>query len=80
MVLPTANFGPRRTTVFNDAHALDRQANDVRYEVWHKLLLQIPAAAVYGRGCRVWVWEAEDEANWLCGALLVPEEAALHTV
>ena len=72
--------GTRRTIVFNDAHAPGRQANDVGHELSHGLLLHTPAAAVDGRGCRVWDREAEDEANWLSGALLVPEEAALHIV
>ena len=72
--------GSRRTIVFNDAHALGRQSNDVGHELSHGLLLHTPAAAVDGRGCRVWDREAEDEANWLSGALLVPEEAALHIV
>ena len=72
--------GPRRTIVFNDAHASGRQANDVGHELSHGLLLHTPAAAVDGRGCRVWDRDAEAEANWLSGALLVPEEAALHIV
>ena len=70
--------GPRRTIVFNDAHAPGRQANDVGHELSHGLLLHTPASAVDGRGCRVWDREAEAEANWLSGTLLVPEEAALH--
>ena len=72
--------GPRRTIVFNDAHAPGRQSNDVGHELSHGLLLHTPATAVDGRGCRVWDREAEAEANWLSGALLVPEEAALHIV
>ena len=72
--------GPRRTIVFNDAHALGRQANDVGHELSHGLLLHTPTAAIDGRGCRVWDKEAEAEANWLSGALLVPEEAALQIV
>ena len=72
--------GPRRTIVFNDAHALGRQANDVGHELSHGLLLHTPTAAMDGRGCRVWDKEAEAEANWLSGALLVPEEAALQIV
>ena len=72
--------GPRRTIVFNDAHAPGRQANDVGHELSHGLLLHTPAAAIDGRGCRVWDKKAEEEANWLSGALLVPEEAAIHIV
>ncbi len=72
--------GPRRTIVFNDAHAPGRQSNDVAHELSHGLLLHTPMAAVDGRGCRVWDKEAEAEADWLSGALLVPEEAAIHIV
>ena len=72
--------GPRRTIVFNDAHAPGRQANDVSHELSHGLLLHTPTAAIDGRGCRVWDREAEAEANWLSGALLVPEEAAIQIV
>ena len=72
--------GPRRTIVFNDAHAPGRQANDVGHELSHGLLLHTPTAAIDGRGCRVWDRDAEAEANWLSGALLVPEEAALQIV
>ena len=72
--------GPRRAIVYNDAHAPGRQANDVGHELSHGLLLHAPTAAIDGRGCRVWDGEAEAEANWLSGALLVPEEAAIQIV
>ena len=72
--------GPNRTIVFNDAHVVGRQASDVGHELSHGLLLHTPVAAVDGRVCRVWDSEVEEEANWLTGALLVPEEAALHIV
>ena len=72
--------GPRRMIVFNDAHVPGRQSNDVAHELSHGLLLHTPTAAIDGRGCRVWDKEAEAEANWLSGALLVPEEAAIHIV
>ena len=72
--------GPNRTIVFNDAHDPGRQANDVGHELSHGLLLHVPSTAIDGRGCRVWDKEAEAEANWLSGALLVPEEAAIHIV
>ena len=72
--------GPRRTIVFNDAHAPGRQSSDVAHELSHGLLLHTPMAAIDGRGCRVWDKEAEAEANWLSGTLLVPEEAAILIV
>ena len=66
--------------VFNDAHTPGRQANDVGHELSHGLLHHTPTAAIDGRGCRVWDSETEEEANWLSGALLVPDEAALQIV
>ena len=72
--------GPSRSVVFNDAHVVGRQANDIAHELSHGLLLHTPTAAIDGRGCRVWDSDAEAEANWLSGALLVPEEAAIQIV
>ena len=72
--------GSARTVVFNDAHAPGRQASDIGHELSHGLLLHPPAVAVDERGCRYWDRELEDEANWLSGALLVPEEAAFQVV
>ena len=72
--------GSNRTIVFNDAHVAGRQASDIGHELSHGLLLHTPVAAVDGRGCRVWDRDVEAEANWLSGALLVPEEAALQIV
>ena len=72
--------GSRRMIVFNDAHAPGRQANDIGHELSHGLLLHTPTTAMDGRGCRLWDKEVEEEANWLSGTLLVPEEAAIHIV
>ena len=76
----TVFSGPKRMIVFNDAHVLGRQANDIAHELSHGLLLHPPYSAFDGRGCRVWDRDTEDEANWLSGALLIPEEAALLIV
>ncbi len=72
--------GNERTVVFNDAHVPGRQASDVGHELAHGLLLHPPEPAVDGLGCRYWSRDVEDEANWLSGALLVPEEAALSVI
>ena len=76
----TVFSGTNRMIVYNDAHVEGRQANDITHELAHGLLLHPPTAAVDGRGCRVLDSVVEAEANWLSGALLVPEEAALHIV
>lgn len=72
--------GANRAIVYNDAHVVGRQANDIGHELSHGLLLHTPTAALDGLGCRVWDGEAEAEADYLSGALLVPEEAALQIV
>ena len=69
--------GSRRIIVFNDTHAKGRQASDVGHELSHGLLLHPPTPALDGSGCRLWDGDTEKEADWLSGALLVPEEAAL---
>ncbi|MCY3922121.1 MAG: ImmA/IrrE family metallo-endopeptidase [Chloroflexi bacterium] len=72
--------GTRRMIVFNDAHAAGRQASNIAHELSHGLLHHPRAPAMDGLGCRFWNRELEDEANWLSGALLVPEEATLLIV
>jgi Zn-dependent peptidase ImmA (M78 family) len=76
----TVFHGVRRTVVYNDAHSDGRQANDLCHELSHGLLLHPATPALDDRGCRLWNQDIEDEANWLAGCLLVPEEAALMIV
>ncbi len=72
--------GTRRTVVHNDAHSAGRQASSVAHELSHGLLHHQPAPALDDSGCRVWDQGIEDEAQWLAGALLIPEDAALWIV
>lgn len=72
--------GPRRLIVYNDAHAPQRQVSDIAHELSHALLMHPPTQALDHRGCRDWDGELEEEANWLAGALLISEEAALLIV
>ena len=69
-----------RTIVVNDSHSLVRQASNIVHELGHGLLLHPRTVAIDERGCREWDREIEAEANWLSGALLVPEGAALLIV
>jgi Zn-dependent peptidase ImmA (M78 family) len=69
--------GDKRLIVYNDRHSRARQASDIAHELAHALLLHPPTVALSDHGCRNWSESHEDEANWLGGALLVPEEAAL---
>lgn len=69
--------GPSRLIVFNDSHSDGRQASDLAHELAHALLQHPPGPALDGTGCRDWDQELEEEANWLAGALLVSDEAAI---
>ncbi len=69
-----------RTIVVNDSHALVRQTSNVVHELSHGLLLHPRTVAIDEQGRREWDPEIEAEANWLCGALLVPQGAALLIV
>lgn len=69
--------GTKRMIVHNDAHSEERQASNLGHELAHALLLHPPTPPLNEHGCRNWDQEIENEANWLAGALLVPEEAAL---
>jgi len=73
----TVFSGSARLIVYNDAHHPGRQRSDLAHELSHALLLHPPKPAVDRRGCRDWDSEMEEEANWLAGALLISEEAAL---
>ena len=76
----TVFCGNRRLIVHNDSHSPGRQASNVCHELAHGLLLHAPTPILDDRGCRYWSKEIEDEANWLCGVLLVPDEAAIAVV
>ncbi|WP_284740759.1 ImmA/IrrE family metallo-endopeptidase [Amycolatopsis sp. RTGN1] len=68
--------GTERVVVHNEAHPPGRQASNITHELSHGLLLHPAAPVLDGRGCRNWNPDAEDEANFLAGALLVPSKAA----
>ncbi len=73
----TVFYGLSRMIVHNDFHSLGRQANDVSHEVSHALLRHQPSPALDNLGCRFWDGRIEEEAAYLGGALLVPQEATL---
>lgn len=76
----TVFHGYKRLIVVNDSHAHGRQASNVAHELAHSLLWHEPTPAFDGDGARHWNAEQEEEAQWLAGALLVSEEAALEIV
>jgi hypothetical protein len=76
----TVFCGSRRLVVYNDAHSKGRQASDIAHELAHALLHHPPSPALDDNGERVWNPELEAEAQWLAGALLISDEAAIHVV
>lgn len=72
--------GNARTIIHNDAHTEGRQASNLTHELSHALLLHEPTPALNDSGCRLWDPTIEEEADFLSGAILVPEEAALFIV
>jgi hypothetical protein len=69
--------GNRKTIWHNDGHALVRQRSNVAHEIAHALLFHTPSSDPDPIRARPWDRTAEDEAQWLGGALLVSDEAAL---
>ena len=76
----TVFAGHHRMIVQNDSHVAGRQTSDVSHELAHAILLHPPTPAIGDHGCREWNPVVEQEAEWLSGALLVPEEAAMSIV
>jgi Zn-dependent peptidase ImmA (M78 family) len=72
--------GSGRTILHNDAHTPGRQSSNLAHELSHALLLHPPTPPIDSRGCRDWDSVLEEEAEWLSGTLLVPDEVALHIV
>jgi Zn-dependent peptidase ImmA (M78 family) len=74
----TVFHGRRRVIIHNDSHTKPRQNSNITHELSHALLLHTPSPALDSRGCRIWHQHQEDEANYLCGCLLVTRRAALE--
>jgi len=72
--------GLERTIVHNDSHSTGRQSSNLAHELSHALLLHPSTAPIDACGCRNWDPVLEEEAEWLSGALLISDEAALHIV
>lgn len=69
--------GMRKTIWHNDGHALVRQRSNLAHEIAHALLFHTPGSDPDPVRARPWDRTAEDEVQWLGGALLVSDEAAL---
>ena len=69
--------GLKRLIVVNDSHSRERQASSLAHELAHSLLMHEQTAAFDEPGVRRWDATQEAEADWLAGALLVSDEAAV---
>jgi Zn-dependent peptidase ImmA (M78 family) len=68
--------GMRKTIWHNDGHALVRQRSNLAHEIAHAMLFHTPGSDPDPVRARPWDRNAEEEAQWLGGALLVSDEAA----
>lgn len=76
MSAATILFGTKRVIIHNDGHPTPRQFSNLAHEAAHALLLHDPHPALDAFGCRHWNGDAEAEADFLGGCLLVPGTAA----
>jgi Zn-dependent peptidase ImmA (M78 family) len=78
----TIRDGNHHLIITNSAHSPARQNSDLMHELAHILMNHEPAMMFMnpasGIALRTHNKEQEDEANWLCGCLLLPREALLH--
>jgi Zn-dependent peptidase ImmA (M78 family) len=72
--------GSFRMIFYNDANAPVRQNSDIAHELAHSLLFHSPDAPISSESGRDWDDVQESEADWLCGAILVSDEAAFEIV
>lgn len=72
-----AFVGRRQVIVHNDTHALTRQRSNIAHELGHVLLMHQPHPARSGEPFG-YNSKQEDEAAWLGGVLLAPDQACLH--
>jgi Zn-dependent peptidase ImmA (M78 family) len=70
-------FTPKRTVVLNDMHHRNRQRSSLAHEIAHALLMHPPLPVHSIRLGNHRDSKHEAEANYLAGALLIPEPACL---
>lgn len=76
----TIHHGVRRLILYNDAHADVRLNSTIAHELAHALLGHSPSPLADDDGKRNRNAEIEAEANWLSGAILVPQPAAMKII
>lgn len=76
----TVPCGMKRAIVHNDMHVTPRQHSNLMHELAHGFLGHQPCQAFDCDGEREYDSGIEEEANFLAGFLLIPNEAAWHIV
>lgn len=76
----TVPCGHKTAIVHNDAHHPHRQRSNICHELSHCFLGHECAPPLTEDGSRTHDGGIEAEANFLSGALLIPNEAAIHIV
>lgn len=76
----TVPCGYQTAIVHNDTHHIHRQRSNICHELAHCFLGHKSAPPLTSEGHRSRDSEIEEEANFLAGALLLPNEAALYLV
>jgi hypothetical protein len=76
----TVPCGPRTAIVHNDSHHEHRQRSNICHELAHCFLGHQCTPPLTEDGDRARDGSVEAEANFLAGALLIPNEAAIHIV
>lgn len=66
--------------VYNDWHHPLRQPSDICHELAHALLFHEATPPLTKERTRNWHSPIEEEAAWLGGALLIPENSVLYSV
>ena len=79
----TVSAGGREAIIVNPRHRGGRYSSDVMHELAHLLLGHTPISWFFvgseDLALRGYDTVAEEEANWLAGALLLPREALVRT-
>jgi Zn-dependent peptidase ImmA (M78 family) len=78
----TVAAGGREAIIINSNHRRGRSSTDIMHELAHLLLGHEPSTMFYisdeDIALRGFSENAEDEANWLAGTLLLPRGALVH--
>lgn len=77
----TLKEGEATAILINPVHSVERQRNTLMHEIGHVLLKHVPTRVDFGPGGILLVSEysedAEGEADWLAGAMLLPRDALM---